>query len=89
MSILKICKGTGKAVKYKGCGNPLEYAERENIKLYFAKHGLGTKGCRCYSTWLIESEEGQELIIKNSKKMYVTQKIKPMSKKRKKENERS
>ena len=56
----KKCKGTGRAAGY-GCGLP--QMQR--------KYGLGY-ACRCYPNWLQNSEEGQEMIIKNSKraKMY-------------------
>ena len=62
----KICKGTGKA-KNSGCGKPLEYFDC-GIKTYYQKYGLCTTGNRCYSRWLVETDEGQELIIKASKK---------------------
>jgi len=67
MSILKKCKGTGKA-KGSGCGNPLEYTIIRGLKSYMSKKGLCTTGNRCYSRWLVETDEGQELIIKASKK---------------------
>jgi len=69
MSILKICKGTGKA-KGSGCGKPLEYATRGNMKLYFAKYGLGTTGCRCFYDWF----ESPEPIKKVSDKRKVENK---------------
>ena len=50
MSILKKCKGTGKA-KGKGCGQDLQYAERSGMKVYFSKFGLGTSGCKCFYNW--------------------------------------
>lgn len=59
----KICRGTGKAVN-SGCGKPLEYATRGNMKLYFAKYGLGTSGCRCFYDWF----ESPEPIKKDSVK---------------------
>lgn len=63
MSILKKCKGTGKA-KGSGCGKLLEYATRGNMKLYFAKFGLGTTGCKCFYSWF----ESPEPIKKISQK---------------------
>ena len=60
MSILikdKPCKGTGKAKGFKGCGTLQK----------FRKYGLGIN-CKCYSKWLRESLEGQEMILKASKK---------------------
>lgn len=58
----KKCKGTGRAAGY-GCG--LAQLQR--------KYGLGYS-CRCYPNWLQNSIEGQEMIIKSSKKakMYST-----------------
>jgi hypothetical protein len=50
MTTLKKCKGTGKA-KGEGCGQDLQYLERGGIKIYFAKYGLGTSGCRCFYNW--------------------------------------
>jgi hypothetical protein len=47
----KKCKGTGKA-KSHGCG--------ELVDVRYRKYGLGTK-C-CYGTWLLNSEEGKELL---------------------------
>ena len=74
MSVLnkkKICKGTGKAKGYKGCG-----------KLDYLEWGLCFS---CKKDFLLNTDEGRELVIKQSKGMYVTR-IKPMSDKRKKEN---
>ena len=65
----KICRGTGKAVN-SGCGKPLEYATRGNMKLYFAKYGLGTTGCRCFYHWF----ESPEPIKKVSDKRKVENK---------------
>lgn len=50
MSILKKCKGTGKA-KGEGCGQDLQYSERGGMKVYFSKYGLGTTGCKCFYLW--------------------------------------
>jgi hypothetical protein len=55
MSILKKCKGTGKA-KGEGCGQDLQYSERGGMKVYFSKYGLGTSGCKCFYSWF-ESPE--------------------------------
>lgn len=76
MSILKkqkICKGTGKAKGYSGCG-----------KVAYLEWGL------CYSCkkdFLLNTEQGQELIIKASKKakMYSAQETKKTYNKEKKE----
>jgi len=61
----KICKGTGNAIGY-GCGNQLEFSERNGIKTYFKNRGLCTSGNRCYSNWLIKSDYGKDLITKVS-----------------------
>lgn len=42
----KICKGTGKC-KGNGCGVKLPYTERNGLKTYKAKFGLGID-CGCY-----------------------------------------
>lgn len=65
MSILKICKGTGKA-KNSGCGKPLEYATRGNMKLYFAKYGLGTTGCKCFYAWFESPEPVKKISLKRN-----------------------
>lgn len=65
----KICKkGSSKTNFFIGCG-----------KLDYLEWGLCYE---CKKKFLLTTDEGQELIIKSSKKMYVT-KINPMSKKRK------
>lgn len=53
----KPCKGTGKAKNFESCGTLQK----------FRKYGLGIE-CKCYSKWLRESLEGQEMILKASKK---------------------
>lgn len=63
MSILK-CKGKGKAANFQGCGKELEYVQRGSMKIYFAKYGLGTSGCKCFYSWF----ESPEPIKKVSKK---------------------
>jgi hypothetical protein len=50
----KKCKGSGAASGY-GCGQPQ----------VFRKYGLGTE-CRCYQSWLVNSEAGQEKIKKTA-----------------------
>ena len=69
MSILKKCKGTGKA-KGEGCGQDLQYTERGGMKVYFSKFGLGTSGCRCFYSWF----ESPEPIKKISNKRKVENK---------------
>lgn len=59
----KVCKGTGKAKGFDGCGEPLPYSERNNIKSYKAKFGLGIV-CGCYSKWLTSTNEGKNEIKK-------------------------
>jgi hypothetical protein len=56
---IKKCKGTGKAKGY-GCGIELKYTERNGLKSYNAKYGLGLT-C-CYAKWLSGSDEGKALI---------------------------
>jgi hypothetical protein len=82
----KICKGTGKAISF-GCGKPLEYTERNGMKTYYSNKGLCTTQNRCYSRWLVETDEGQELIIKASKKagMYSAKQSRIETKEKKKE----
>lgn len=55
----KICKrGTGKAIGFEGCKQeiPSVIYNRPNFK-----YGLGIS-CRCYSKWLLTTEEGKEQI---------------------------
>lgn len=69
MATLKKCKGTGKA-KGEGCGQYLQYVERGGMKVYFAKFGLGTSGCKCFYSWF----ESPEPIKKVSNKRKVDNK---------------
>ena len=62
----KICSGTGKAVNY-GCGKPLDYTERNGLRTYDAKYGLGKK-CKCYRNWLLNSDEGKAKVERTSLK---------------------
>lgn len=66
----KVCKGTNKAKGY-GCGEELLYSERNGLKSYKAKYGLGF-GCGCYQKWLISDDPlakdtFNNLLIKNKK----------------------
>lgn len=66
----KKCKGTGKA-KGHGCGKTLPYNERNGIKSYKSKYGLGLD-C-CYTKWLISDdpnakEQFDKLLITNERK---------------------
>lgn len=66
----KTCKGTGKAKGF-GCGVKLQYSERNGIKSYKAKYGLGLD-CNCYQQWLISDdplakETFNNILIKNKK----------------------
>lgn len=63
---MKICKGTGKA-KLFGCGKPLEYVQRGSVKVYFAKYGLGTTGCKCFYDWFEEPKPIKKVSKKRSK----------------------
>jgi hypothetical protein len=65
MSILKKCKGNGKANGY-GCGKPLEYVERGGMKVYFSKYGLGTTGCKCFYSWFESPEPIKKVSLKRN-----------------------
>ena len=57
---MKKCKGTGKSKGF-GCGNPLPFSERNGLKTYNAKYGLGLV-CGCFSKWLTNSEDGKKML---------------------------
>ena len=57
---MKRCKGTGKAKGF-GCGSELPYNERNGLKSYKAKYGLGYD-CGCFNNWLINSKEGKSIL---------------------------
>lgn len=82
--MIKICKGTTKDTKGKGCGQPLKYSERGGLKTYYQKYGLGID-CKCLSQWLRNTEAGQEKIIEISRKtgMYSAQQSKKENKAKK------
>lgn len=61
--MIKKCKGTGKAIAFKGCGVELPYFENNGTKKYSAVYGLG-KNCGCYSKWLLTTKEGKEVLNK-------------------------
>ena len=63
---IKICQGKGKSKGY-GCLKELKYSEFNGIKTYYQKFGLGHY-CGCYAKYLLETEHGQNLILKASKK---------------------
>lgn len=56
------CKGKGKAIGY-GCGKEIKHTERNGLKTYFQKYGLGIE-CKCYSNWLLTTEQGKKEIDK-------------------------
>jgi hypothetical protein len=67
---MKKCKGTGKAKGF-GCGEKLPYSERNGLKSYKSKYGLGLD-CSCYTNWLISDnpkakETFNSMLIKNKK----------------------
>lgn len=67
---MKKCKGTGKAKGF-GCGVKLPFSERNGMKQYKAKYGLGFD-CSCYQNWIISDdpkakETFSNLLIKNKK----------------------
>jgi hypothetical protein len=57
---MKKCKGNAKAINY-GCGSELKYTERNGLKTYHSKYGLGLN-CGCYSEWLQNSEDGKKML---------------------------
>ena len=60
---MKYCKGTGKA-KGHGCGTQISFSERNGLKTYKAKYGLGYD-CGCYQNWLIsDNEEAKKVLDK-------------------------
>lgn len=66
---IKVCRGVGKAFSF-GCGKPLEYAKRGNMKLYFSKYGLGTTGCKCFYSWFESPEPIKKDSIKRKTQKY-------------------
>jgi hypothetical protein len=58
---MKKCKGSGKAKGF-GCGEPLPFSERNGLKTYNAKYGLGLSSCGCFSKWLRNSEDGKKML---------------------------
>lgn len=80
---MKICKGVGKAKGF-GCGGELKYSQRNGLKSYKAKYGLGLD-C-CYTNWLIgDTPEAKEtfnsFLISNKNK--VEKELKAKEKERK------
>ncbi len=51
----KICKGNGRA-KGHGCGKLVDV---EKYGKSNRKYGLGINDCKCYSTWLLTTDEGK------------------------------
>lgn len=75
----KKCKGTGKAKDFEGCGVELPYTEKKGIRIYNAKFGLGID-CKCYSTWLLSTKEGKEVL--NAAKISGKKKVKKEEKRK-------
>lgn len=76
--------------KCKGCGEPLEFVLRGNIKVYNQKYGYGLK-C-CYNNWLISDdpkakEAFDKFLIKN-KRDYEAQKKKEFRAKKQEFNQK-
>src|SRR5690606_9633555 len=69
---MKRCKGSGKAKGF-GCGVELPYNERNGLKSYKAKYGLGYD-CGCFNNWLIsdnpKAKETFDSLLIKSKKQY-------------------
>lgn len=59
----KKCKGTGKASDFQGCGTELPFTEKNGIRTYKAKYGLGLN-CKCFSKFLISTDEGKDILEK-------------------------
>lgn len=80
----KTCKGNGKAKGF-GCGKPLLFTERNKIKSYKAKYGLGID-CGCYSKWIIgdspEAKKQFEKLLIDNHKNYEKKKKKEWAKKK-------
>ena len=57
---MKKCKGSGKTKDF-GCGISLPFSERNGLKTYNSKYGLGF-GCGCFSKWLTNSEDGKKML---------------------------
>ena len=66
MASIKRCKGTTKETKGFGCNTELPYTERNGIRSYKAKYGLGYD-CRCLAKWSMTTKEGKEWLNKESK----------------------
>jgi hypothetical protein len=62
---IKKCKGQGKTKGY-GCGVKLPFTSRNGIKSYKSKYGLGLN-CGCFSDWLLNSNQGKEILTKTIK----------------------
>lgn len=57
---MKKCKGTSKTKGY-GCGTKLPFTERNGLKTYKQKYGLGYD-CGCFSKWVISTSEGDKFL---------------------------
>ena len=67
----KICKGTSKAKNF-GCGEQLPFSERNGLKTYKAKYGLGLD-CGCFNNW--QKTNKPKRINQKSKKRIDQEKI--------------
>ena len=71
---IKKCKGTEKAKGY-GCGVELPYTERNGLKSYYSKSGLGIK-CGCFYKYdALKEIEKKTKIKPRSKKRQAQEKI--------------
>ena len=61
---MKKCKGSGKAKGF-GCGKCLPFNERNGLKTYKAKYGLGYD-CNCYTNWLISGNKEAKKVLESS-----------------------
>lgn len=81
---MKKCKGIGKAKGF-GCGIELPYSERNGLKSYKSKYGLGLD-CGCYTNWLISDnpkakETFNSFLISNKNKVEKERKAKEKKRK--------
>lgn len=86
MASIKRCKGTSKETKGFGCGVELPYTERNGMRSYKAKYGLGYD-CRCLAKWSMTTKEGKEWLNKESRSNLKKKKSKEEREERKKTRE--
>lgn len=60
---MKQCKGRNKAKDFEGCGEFLDFVERNGIKTYIQKHGLCPK---CEIKWRKSTDEGRLFLARKA-----------------------